>query len=70
MIKTYNANLVRSLVKELLILNRTEGAMAADPPNPERLEQRKFKRMRLRQELVQALSSQAPEEMLNHAEPH
>jgi len=44
--------------------------MAADPPNPERLEQRKFKRMRLRQELVQALSSQAPEEMLNHAEPH
>ncbi len=25
MIKTYNANLVRSLVKELLILNRTEG---------------------------------------------
>ena len=27
MIKTFNANVVRSLVKELLILNRTEGAM-------------------------------------------
>ena len=51
-----NANQVTSLIKELLILNRTESALAALPPNPEQLEQWQCKRKRIRQELVQALS--------------
>ena len=51
-----NANQVTSLIKELLILNRTESALAALPPNPEQLEQWKCKQMRIRQELVEALS--------------
>jgi hypothetical protein len=51
-----NANQVRSLIKELLILNRTESALAPLPPNPEQLEQWQSKRKRIRQALVQALS--------------
>jgi hypothetical protein len=53
-----NASQVTSLIKELLILNRTERTLAAYPSNPEQLEQRKCKRKRIRQELVQALSLQ------------
>jgi hypothetical protein len=45
-----------SLIKELLILNRTESGLAALAPNPEQLEQWQCKRKRIRQELVQALS--------------
>lgn len=55
---TINADQVTSLIKELLILNRTEGTLAAYPSNSEQLEQRKCKRKRIRQELVQALSLQ------------
>jgi hypothetical protein len=51
-----NANQVMSLIKELLILNRTESTLAALAPNPEQLEQWQYKRKRIRQELVQALS--------------
>jgi hypothetical protein len=50
-----NANQVMSLIKELLILNRTESTLAALAPNPEQLEQWQCKRKRIRQELVQAL---------------
>ncbi|PYX24601.1 MAG: hypothetical protein DMG82_07955 [Acidobacteria bacterium] len=51
-----NANQVTSLIKELLILNRMESALADLPPTPEQLEQWQCKRKRIRQELVQALS--------------
>ena len=51
-----NANQVTSLIKELLILNRTESALAALPSNPEQLEQWQRKRKRIRQALVQALA--------------
>jgi len=51
-----NVNQVRSLIKELLILKRTESALAALPPTPEQLEQWQCRRKRIRQELVQALS--------------
>lgn len=51
-----NANQVTSLIKELLILNRTESALAALPPNSKQLEQWQCKRMRIRQELVEAFS--------------
>jgi len=51
-----NASQVTSLIKELLILNRTGSALAALPPSPEQLEQWQCKRKRIRQELVQALS--------------
>jgi hypothetical protein len=50
------ANTVTSLIKELLILNRMESALAALPPTPEQLEQWQCKQKRIRQELVQALS--------------
>ena len=50
-----NANQVTSLIKELLILNRTERTLTAYPSNLEQLEQWKCKRKRIRQELVQAL---------------
>lgn len=67
---TFSANQVTSLIKELLMLNRTERTLAAYPSNPEQLEQRKCKR--IRQELVQALSLQKHQrEMLvmqNHIE--
>ena len=53
---TVSANQVTSLIKELLMLNRAERTLAAYPSNPEQLEQRKCKRKRIRQELVQALS--------------
>ena len=46
---------VTALIKELLILNRTERAAATSPPNAEQLEQWKCKRKKIRQELVQAL---------------
>jgi hypothetical protein len=49
-----NANQVTSLIKELLILNRTESALAALPPTPEQLEQWQCKRKRIRQSMVQA----------------
>lgn len=69
---TVSANQVTSLIKELLMLNRTERTLAAYPSNPEQLEQRKCKRKRIRQELVQALSLQKHQrEMLvmqNHIE--
>jgi len=69
---TINADQVTSLIKELLILNRTERTLAAYPSNPEQLEQRKSKRKRIRQELVQTLSLQKRyREMLvmqNHVE--
>jgi len=51
-----NASQVTSLIKELLILNRTGSALAALPPSPEQLEQWQCKRKRIRQELVHALS--------------
>ena len=51
-----NANQVMSLIKELLILNRTESARTALPPNPEQLERWQCERKRIRQALVQALS--------------
>jgi len=51
-----NANQVTSLIKELLILNRMESALADLPPTPAQLEQWQCKRKRIRQELVQALS--------------
>ena len=51
-----NANQVTSLIKELLILNRTERTLVAHPSDPEQLEQWKCQRKRIRQELVQALS--------------
>jgi hypothetical protein len=50
------ANQVTALIKELLILNRTEWAAATNPPNAEQLEQWKCNRKKIRQELVQALS--------------
>lgn len=53
-----NPDQVTSLIKELLILNRTEGTLSAYPSNPEQLEERNCKRKRIRQELVQALSLQ------------
>ena len=69
---TVSANQVTSLIKELLMLNRTERTLAAYPSNPEQLEQRKCKRKRIRQALVQALSLQKHQrEMLvmqNHIE--
>jgi hypothetical protein len=67
-----NASQVTSLIKELLILNRTGSALAALPPSPEQLEQWQCKRKRIRQELVQALSlHKFQQEMLvmqNHIE--
>jgi hypothetical protein len=51
-----NANQVTSLIKELLILNRTESAPAALPPTPEQLEQWQCERKRIRQALVQTLA--------------
>jgi hypothetical protein len=51
-----HANQVTALIKELLILNRTEWAGATNPPNAEQHEQWKCKRKKIRQELVQALS--------------
>jgi hypothetical protein len=51
-----HANQVTALIKELLILNRTEWAAATNPPNAEQLEERKCKRKKIRQELVRALS--------------
>ena len=51
-----HANQVTALIKELLILNRTEWAAATNPPNAEQLEQWKCNRKKIRQELVQALS--------------
>ena len=50
------ANQVTSFIKELLILNRMESALAALSPTPEQLEQWQCRRKRIRQELVQALS--------------
>ena len=50
-----HANQVTALIKELLILNRTEWAAATNPPNAEQLEQWKCNRKKIRQELVQAL---------------
>ena len=49
------ANQVTALIKELLLLNRTERAAAINLPNAEQVDQRKFKRKTIRQELVQAL---------------
>jgi hypothetical protein len=49
------ANQVTALIKDLLLLNRTERAAATDAPNAEQLEQWKCKREKIRQELVQAL---------------
>ena len=49
------ANQVTALIKELLLLNRTERAAAINFPNAEQVEHRKHKRKIIRQELVQAL---------------
>jgi len=66
-----NANQVMSLIKELLILNRAESALAALPPNPEQLEQWQCERKRIRQALVQAfLASHVPAGDASHEEPH
>jgi hypothetical protein len=69
---TVSANQVASLIRELLMLNRTERTLGAYPSNPEQREQWKCKRKRIRQELVQALSVQKRQrEMLvmqNHIE--
>ncbi len=50
----------KALVKELPILNRTEGARAPLLP-PNNSNSGSVKEMRLRKELVQAFSSQAPD---------
>jgi hypothetical protein len=51
-----NLDQVAALIKELLSLNRSEGAPTAHPPSAEEFEQRQSKRKRVRQELVLALS--------------
>lgn len=44
---------VTALIKELLILNRAESNPMLEPPTVKEVEERKFKRKRIRQELVQ-----------------
>jgi len=46
---------VTALIKELLILNRTESTPLLEPPTVTEVEERNSKRTRLRQELVQVL---------------
>ena len=46
---------VAVLIKELLILNRAESAPTIESPTENEIEGRKVKRIRVRQELVQAL---------------
>lgn len=46
---------VTTLIKELLILNRVESNPMLEPPTVKEVEERKFKRKRIRQELVQVL---------------
>jgi hypothetical protein len=48
---------VTALIRELLILNRAESAPAVAPLTIEEMKGRKSKRMRIRQELVQALDA-------------
>ena len=51
-----HSDLVTALLKELLNLNRAENAPNTHPPSAEELEQRQSRRMKIRQELVLALS--------------
>ena len=51
-----HGNLVTALIKELLILKRTVRAAVLGPLSAEQLEEWKYKRKRIRQEIVQALS--------------
>jgi hypothetical protein len=44
-----------ALIKELLILNAAESNPTLGPPTVKEVEERKFKRKRIRQELVQVL---------------
>ena len=46
---------VTALIKELLILNRAESNPTLEPPTLKEVEDRKVKRKRIRQELVQVL---------------
>jgi hypothetical protein len=46
---------VAALIKELLILNRAESIPAVESPTENDIEGKKVKRIRIRQELVQAL---------------
>jgi hypothetical protein len=46
---------VTALVKELLIMNRTESTATVESPSVKEVEGQKSKRKRLRQELVQVL---------------
>jgi hypothetical protein len=46
---------VTVLIKELLILNRADRNPTLDPPIGKEVEERKFQRKRIRQELVQVL---------------
>jgi hypothetical protein len=46
---------VTALIKQLLILNRTESTPTIDSQNEREIEGRKAKRRRIRQELVQVL---------------
>ena len=46
---------VTALIKELLILKRAESTATIESPTEKEIEGRKFKRRRIRQELVQVL---------------
>jgi hypothetical protein len=46
---------VTALIKELLILNRAESSPAVERPIDKKIDGKKAKRRRIRQELVQAL---------------